>query len=100
VNGEKQYNRFQHEVNGARYPGCDVVVQAAVWAGEDAKLFAKIEDIRREGGKSDKKDNEKQCFPFMKRSKSSHERLSSRIFCKGSRLKSLVKSYSLSVTIG
>jgi hypothetical protein len=91
VNGAKQHNRFQHEVDGAYDSGCDVVVQAAVWAGEDVELFAKIDDVRREGRKSDKKDNEKKCFPFMKRSRSSHERFSSRIFGKGSRIKSLVK---------
>lgn len=96
MNGAKQHNRFQHEVDGACYPGCDVVVQDADGAGEDVKLFAKIEDVRREGGKSDEKDNEKQCFPFMKRSRSSHEQFSSRIFGEGSRIKSLVKSYSLS----
>jgi len=73
LNGAKQDNRFQHEVDAAYYTGRDVVVQAAVWAGEDVKLFAKIEDVRREGEKSDEKDNEKQCFPFMKRSRSSHE---------------------------
>jgi hypothetical protein len=100
VNGAKQHNRFQHEVDGACYTGRDVVVQAAAGAGEDVKLFAKIEDVRREGGKSDEKDNEKQRFPFMKRSKSSHERFSSRIFGKGSRIKGLVKGYSLLVTIG
>ena len=59
MNGAKQDNRFQHEVDIACYPGCDVVVQAAVWAGEDVEFFAKIEDVRREGGKSDEKDNEK-----------------------------------------
>ena len=99
MNGAKQYKRPQREVDGACYPGCDVVVQAAAWTGEDEKLFAKIEDVRREGGKSDEKDNEKQCFPFMKQSRSSHERFSSRIFGKGSRIKSLVKSYSLSALI-
>ena len=66
MNGAKKHNRFQHEVDGACYPRCDVVIQAAVWAGEDVKIFAKIEDVRREGGKSDEKDNKKQCFPFMK----------------------------------
>ena len=40
------------------------------------KLFAQIQDVRREGGKGDKKDNEKERFPFMKRSGSSHERFS------------------------
>jgi hypothetical protein len=66
MNGAKQYNRLQCEVDGACYRGCDVVVQAAAGAGEDVKLFAQIEDVRREGGKSDEQDNEKQCFPFMK----------------------------------
>jgi len=94
VNGAKQQNRFQHEVGGACYAGCDVVVKDAAGAGEDVKLFAKIEDVRREGGKSDEKDNEKQCFPFMKRSRSRHERFSSRIFGKGNRIKGLVKGYS------
>jgi len=73
------------------YTGRDVVVQAAVWAGEDAKFFAQIHDIRRESGKRNEKDNEKQCFPFMKRSRSIHGRFSCRIFGKGSRIKSLVK---------
>ena len=73
MKGAKQHNRFQHEVEAAGYPGRDVVVQAAAWAGEYLEFFAKIEDVRREGGKSDEKDNEKQCFPFMKRSRSRHE---------------------------
>ena len=97
--GAKQHNLFQCEVNGARYPGSDVVVQVAAGAGEDVKLFAQIKDVRREGGKSDEKDNEKQCFPFMKRSQSSHERFFSRTAGEGSRIKSLVKRYSLAVTI-
>jgi hypothetical protein len=44
------------------------------------KLFAQIKNVRREGRKSDKKDNEKQRFPFMKRSRSIHERFSSHSF--------------------
>ena len=95
MNGAKHHNRFQHEVDGTCYPGRDVVVQAAVRAGEDVEFFAQIQNIRREGGKSDEKDNEKQCFPSMKRSRSSHKRFSCRIFGEGSRIKCLVKSYSL-----
>ncbi|MHB8909327.1 MAG: hypothetical protein ACYDAA_10670 [Syntrophales bacterium] len=45
--------------------GRDVIVQTAVRGGEEAQLFAQIQDIRRESGKSEKKDNEKQRFPFM-----------------------------------
>ena len=95
MSGAKQHNLFQREVNRACYPGRDVVVQAAAGAGEDVKLFAQIDDVRREGRKNDEKDNEKQCFPFMKRSQSSHERFFSRTAREGSRIKSLVKRYSL-----
>ncbi len=66
MNGAKQLNRLKHKVDIAYDPGCDVVVQAAAWTGEDVKLFAKINNVRREGGKSDEKDNENKCFPFMK----------------------------------
>jgi hypothetical protein len=92
VNRAKQHNRFQSEVDVACYTGRYVVVQAAVRAGDDMKIFAQIQNIRREGGKSEEKDNEKQCFPFMKPS-SSHGRFSC-LFCgEGSRIKNLVKSY-------
>jgi hypothetical protein len=53
--------------------GRDVIVQNAVRAGEEVKFFTQIQDIRREGRKSDKKDNKKQRFPFMKRRRSSHD---------------------------
>lgn len=35
----------------------DVAVQTAIRGREDVKFFAEIEDVRREGRKSDKKDN-------------------------------------------
>ena len=94
MNGAKQDNRFQHEIDGACYTGRDVVVQGAVWAGDDVEFFAQIQNIRREGGESDEKDNEKKCFPFMKRSRSSHESFSCRILGKRSRNNGLVKRYS------
>ena len=58
----------------ARYTSRDVIVQKAIRAGEEAKLFTEIQNVRCESRKSDEKDNEKQCFPFMKRSRDSHER--------------------------
>ena len=63
---EAQYvNQFHLEGEVICYTGRDVVVQAAVWVGDDAKLFAEIDDVCRESRKNDEKDNEKQCFPFM-----------------------------------
>jgi hypothetical protein len=59
VNRAKQYNRFQCEIDDACYPGCDIVVQAAVWAGEDVEFLAQIKDVRSKGRKGYKKDNEK-----------------------------------------
>jgi hypothetical protein len=94
VNRAKQYNRVQCEVGGACYPGCDVVIQAAVWAGEDVEFLAQIKDVCRKGRKSYKKDNEKKCFPFMKQSRGSHEWLSSSMRIEDNRIKSLVKNYS------
>jgi hypothetical protein len=92
VNGAKQHNRFQHEVDVACYTGRYVVVQAAVRAGDDVEIFAQIQNIRRKGRKSEEKDNEKQCFPFMKRS-SHHGRFSCLVCDEGSRIKNLVKRY-------
>ena len=77
---ETQYgNQLHLEGEVICYTGRDVVVQTAVWAGDDAKLFAEIDDVRRESRKSDEKDNEKQRFPFMKRSRSCHKQLPSSI---------------------
>ena len=50
----------------ARYTGRDVIVQKAIRAGEEAKLFTKIQNVHRESRKSDEKDNKKKRFPFMK----------------------------------
>lgn len=66
MNGAKQHNRLQREVDSACYPGCDVVVQVVAGAGEDVKFIAQIDNVRREGGKSYEQDNQKQRFPFMK----------------------------------
>jgi hypothetical protein len=65
VSGAKDENRLRLENGVTCYAGRDVVVQIAVRAGEDAKLFTEIQDVRRKGGKSDQKGNTKKCFPSM-----------------------------------
>jgi hypothetical protein len=47
------------------YTGCDVIIQKAIRAGEEVKLFTEIHNVHREGSKSDEKDNKKKRFPFM-----------------------------------
>ena len=47
------------------YTGCDVIVQKTIRAGEEVKLFTEIQNVHREGRKSDEKDSEKKRFPFM-----------------------------------
>jgi hypothetical protein len=49
---------LQIEAMVTRQTGRDVIVKTAVRGGEEVKLFAQVQDVRREGGKSEKKDNE------------------------------------------
>ena len=44
------------------YAGCDVIVQNAIRAGEKVKLFTKIQNVHREGRKSNEKDSKKSTF--------------------------------------
>jgi len=74
VSGEQDEKRLRLESGVTCYASRDAIVQKAIWAREEAKLITEIQNVRREGGKSDEKDNEKQCFPFMQRSRDSHER--------------------------
>lgn len=47
------------------YPGRYVIVQKAIWAGEEMKLFTEIKNVRRESRESDEKDSKKKRFPFV-----------------------------------
>jgi len=70
VQGKNGFRLYDELVDDA---GGDIVVETAVRAGENAKFFAKIDDVRRKCGKRDQKDNEKKGFSFMKQSRTSHE---------------------------
>jgi hypothetical protein len=83
LNGAQCDKRLRLESKVICDAGRDVAVQTAIWAGDDVKFFAQIQDICRESREGDKKDNEKQRFPFMKRSKRSHERFSSHFLGRG-----------------
>jgi hypothetical protein len=69
----REENRLRLEGEIARYAGRDVIVQRAIWAGEKAKLFTEIQNVRCDSRESDEKDNKKKRCPFMERRRCCHE---------------------------
>ena len=53
--------------------GCDIAVEAAVRAGEDAQLLAQIEDVGRKCEKGDKQNSQKQMLSFLIQIRDSHD---------------------------
>jgi len=73
VNGAEDDKLLQIEGKIAYYTGRYVVVQAAIRAGQQVKLFTEIQDVRRESSESDEKCNKKKRFLFMERRRCCHE---------------------------
>jgi hypothetical protein len=65
VIGAKDENRLCLESEATCYAGRDVVVQRAVHAGEEVKLFTEIQDVHCESRESDEKNDKKNRFPFL-----------------------------------
>ena len=65
MNKAREENRFHLEGKIALYICSIIIVQKAIRAGEEAKLFTEIQNVRCENRESNKKDNKKKRFPFM-----------------------------------
>ena len=53
IDGAQDEKRFRLEGDTGGNSGRDIVVQRTVRAGEEAKFFTEVQDIRRENGTDD-----------------------------------------------